>query len=180
MAGPAIATMLNVSLGMTINAPRHPHRCNPGDTVHRLHGSVAILTREGRLRIDVPLMGKVNIVRYIVNFNPRYRFTIFPVGCQLHDLRTVADAGYGVVTSHAFTDTGHAGNRRLVSINVAMLARDFVIRGMYCVTEFDWLNRTAIGKILAVYPCANKESDHEHHSEQGWFLSGPQRIENRD
>ena len=180
MAGPAIATMLYVSLGMTIDAPRHSHCRNTRNSIHRLHGSVAILTREGRLRIDVPLMRKVNIVRNIVNLNPRNRFTIFPVGDQFQDLRTFADTGYGVVTSHAFADAGYAGNRRLVGIHVAMLARNFVIRGVYCVTEFDWLNRTAIGEIFAVYPCANKESDHEHQSEQGWFLSGPKRIENRD
>ena len=178
MAGPAIATVLYISLGMTIDTPRHPHRCNPGNTIHCLHGTVTFLTRESRL--DVPLVRKVNKIRNVVNFNPRYRFTIFPVGDQFQDLRTFADTGYGVVTSHAFADAGYAGNRRLVGIHVAMLARNFVIRSVYRVTEFDWLDRTAIGEVFAVYPCANKESDHEHQSEQGWFLSGPKRIENRD
>jgi hypothetical protein len=51
---------------------------------------------------------------------------------------------------------------------------------MYCVTEFDWLNRTAIGEIFAVYPCAYKQSEHEHKPEQGWLLRGLERIENRD
>ena len=165
MTGPAIATVLYISLGMTIDTPRHPHRCNTRNSIHRLHGSVAILTRERRFRIDVPLVRKVNKIRNVVNLNPRNRFTIFPVGGQLQDLRTFADAGYGVVTSHAFADAGYAGNWRLVSINVAMLARNFVIRGVYSMTEFDWLDRTSIGEIFAVDPCADKESDHEHQSE---------------
>jgi len=126
------------------------------------------------------LMRKMNKVGNIVNFNPRYRFTIFPVGGQLQDLRTFADTGYRLVTSHAFTNAGYAGNRRLVGIDVAVLARNLVVRGMYCVAEFDWLNRTAIRKIFAVYPCAYKQSEHEHKPEQGWLLRGLERIENRD
>ena len=110
-------------------------------------------------------MREVNIVRNIVHFDPRYWFTIFPVGGQLQYLRTFADTGYRVVTSHAFADAGYAGNRRLVGIDVAMLARNFVVRGMYFVTEIDWLNRTAIGEIFAVYPSANKQADHDNHSE---------------
>ena len=160
MAGPAIAAMLYVSLRMTIDTPRHPHRGNTGNTIHCLNGTVTFLTRQSRL--DMAFMREVNIVRNIVNFDPRYWFTIFPVGGQLQYLRTVSDTGYRGVTSHAFADAGYAGNRRLVGIDVAMLARNFVVRGMYCVTEFDGLYRTAIGEILAVYPCASKESDHEH------------------
>ena len=160
MAGPAIAAMLYVSLRMTIDTPRHPHRGNTGNTIHFLNGTVTFLTRQSRL--DMAFMREVNIVRNIVNFDPRYWFTIFPVGGQLQYLRTVSDTGYRGVTSHAFADAGYAGNRRLVGIDVAMLARNFVVRGMYCVTEFDGLNRTAIGEILAVYPCASKKSDHKH------------------
>jgi len=115
-----------------------------------------------------------------VNLNPRYRFTFFPVGDQLQDLRVFADTGYRVVTSHAFANAGYAGNRRPVGIDVAVLARNLVVRGMDRVTEFDWLNRTAIGEIFAVYPCAYKQSEHEHKPEQGWLLPGPERIENRD
>jgi len=95
-------------------------------------------------RPDVPFMRKVNKVGKIVNFNPRYRFTIFPVGGQFQDLRPIADAAYRVVTSHALVDTGYARNRRLVGIDVAVLARNLVVRGMNRVTELDWLNRTAI------------------------------------
>ena len=115
-----------------------------------------------------------------MNLNPRYRFTFFPVGDQLQDLRAFADTGYRVVTSHAFANAGYAGNRRSVGIDVAVLARNLVVRGMDRVTEFDWLNRTAIGEIFAVYPCAYKQSEHEHKPEQGWLLPGPERIENRD
>ena len=92
MAGPAIATMLYISLSMTIDAPRHPHCRNTGDTVHRFHGTMTLLARDARL--DVALVRKVNVVRNIVHLNPRYRFLVFPVGGQLEDFRTVADAGY--------------------------------------------------------------------------------------
>ncbi len=163
---------------MTIDAPRHSHRCNTGNAVHRLHRTVTFLTREARL--DVPLMRKVNKVGNIVHFNPRYRFTIFPVGGQLQDLRTFADTGYRFVTSHAFANAGHAGDRRLVGIDVAVLARNLVVRGMYRVTELDGLNRAAIGEIFAVYPRAYKQSEHENEPEQGWLLRGPERIENRN
>ncbi len=146
--------MLYASLSMTIDAPRHPHRRNTGNTVHRLHGTVTFLTLEARL--DVPLMCKVNKVGNIVNFYPRYRFAIFPVGGQLQDVRSIADTGYGIVTSHAFANAGYAGNRRLVGIDMTVLARNLIVRGMYRVTECDWLNRTAIREIFAVYPCAYK------------------------
>jgi len=154
MARPAIEAMLYASLCMTIDAPWHPHRHNTGNTIHRLHGTVTFLTREARL--DVPLMCKVNKVGKVVNFYPRYWFTIFPVGGQLQNLRAIANTGYGLVTPHALANAGYAGNRCFVGIDVAVLARNLIVRGMYRVTEFDWLNRAAVRKILAVYPCADK------------------------
>ena len=156
VAGPAIPSMLYVSLRVAIDAPRHLHCCDTAYTVHRFHRSVTFLTLEAGKYMA--LMRKVNKVRKIMNFNPRYRFPVFPVGGQFQDLRTFANTGYGVVASHAFANAGYAGNRRLVGIDVTMLARNLVVRGMYHVTEFDWLNRTAIGKIFAVYPCAYKQS----------------------
>ena len=61
MAGPAIATMLYILLRMTIDAPRHPHRCNASNAVHCFHRTVAFLAREARL--DVALMCEVNKIR---------------------------------------------------------------------------------------------------------------------
>ncbi len=84
------------------------------------------------------------------------------------------------MAAHAFANAGHAGNRRLIGIDVAVLARNFVIRGMYLVTEFDGLNRAAIRKILAVYPCANKKPKHEHQPKQSWLFCRLQCIEYRD
>ncbi len=170
--------MLYASFSMTIDAPRHPHCRNTGNAVHRLHGTVAFLTREARL--DVPLMCKVNKVGKIVNFYPRYRLTIFPVGGQLQNLRTLAHAGYGFVTSHAFTNAGNTGDRCLVGIDMTVLARNLIVRGMYRVTEFDWLNRTAIGEIFALYPSTEEQTRHQHKHEQGWLFRGRERIENRD
>jgi hypothetical protein len=48
------------------------------------------------------------------------------------------------------------------------------------VTEFDWLNRTAVRKIFAVHPCAYQQSEHRHKPEQGWLPRGPERIQDRD
>ena len=47
----------------------------------------------------------------------------------------------------------------IVSNQISGLA--FIVRGMNGVTELDRLDRTAIGKIFAVNPCANKQSDDE-------------------
>jgi len=142
MAGPAIATVLYIFLRMTIDAPRHPHRRNTGNAVHCFHRAMTFLTREARF--DVSLVCEVNKVGYVVNLNPRNRFSLFPVGGQLQDLRTFADAGHRIVTSHAFANAGYAGNRRLVGIDMTMLTRNLIIRGMYRVTEFDGLNRASI------------------------------------
>ncbi len=178
MASPAIATMFYVSLRVTIDAPRHPHRRNARNPVHRLHGTVTFLTCEARP--DVPLVCEVHEIGNIVHFYPRYRFTIFPVCGQLQDLRSFADAGYEIVTADTFTNAGDAGNRRLVRIDVAVLTRNLVVGGMYLVTEFDGLKRTAVRKIFAVHPCAYEQSDHHHKPKQGWLFRGCKRIEHRD
>ena len=168
MAGQAITTMLDIFLRMAIDTPRHSHRGNTGNSIHCLDGTVAFLT--GDARLHVALVRKVNIVRKIVHFNPRYGFTIFPVSNQLQDLRAFADTGYKVMTSHAFADTGYARNRRPVGIDVAMLTRNFVVRSMHCVAEFDGLNRTAIGEIFAMYPCAkNSPTTSTSPSNAGFF-----------
>ncbi len=178
MASPAIAAILDLPLRVTIDAPRHPHCRNTGDTVHRLDRTVTFLACEPRL--DVPLMCEVNKIGNIVHLDPRYRLAIFPKGCQLQDFRSVADGGDKVVTSHAFADTGDAGNGRLVGIDMTMLARNLVVRRMHRVTEFDWLDRTTVRKIFAVHPCTEEQSDHDHKPKQGWLFRGPERIENRD
>ncbi len=92
MAGPAIAAMFHVSFRVAIDAPGHPQCCNTGNAVHCLHRTMTFLAREARL--DVALVCEVNIVRNIVNFYPRYWFLVFPVGGQLEDFGTVANAGY--------------------------------------------------------------------------------------
>ena len=52
---------------------------------------MTLLTLE--VRLNVPLMRKVNKIGYIVYLDPRYRFTIFPECHQFQDLRLVTDAG---------------------------------------------------------------------------------------
>ena len=142
MASPAIATIFYVFFRVAIDAPRHSHGRNTRNTVHRFHRTVTFLAREPCL--DVPLMGKVNKIWKIVHFDPRNRLTILPEGGELQNLRTLADAGYRFVTSHTFADAGDAGNRRPVRIDVTVLARNLVVRCVHHVTEFDWLNRTAV------------------------------------
>ncbi len=178
MAGPAIATMLHFSLRMTIDAPRHAHSRNPSDAIHRLHRTVTFLALEACL--DVALVCKVHVVRNVVNFNPRYRLLIFPVSGQLEDLRVVADTGYRFMAAHAFANAGYAGNRRLIGIDMTVLARNFVDRGVCRVTELYGLNGAAIGEIFAVYPRANKKTKHEHQPKQSWLFCRLQRIRYRD
>ncbi len=178
MAGQAIATMLNASLRMTIHAPGHLHRRNASNPVHCLYRAMTLLAFEARL--DMSLMRKVNKVGKVVNFDPRNWFAIFPVGDELLNLIAVADARDRFVTSHTFANAGNAGDGRLVCVDVAVLTRNLVVRGVYRVAEFDRLNRTAVRKIFAVYPCAYEQSDHHHQPDQGWLLRGPKRIEHRD
>ena len=159
MARPAIAAMLYFSLRMTIDAPWHLHWCDTGDAIHGFNGTVTFLAREAGL--DMPFVREVNKVGNIVYFDPRYRLAIFPVGGQLHNFRTFANAGHRVVTPHAFADARHAGDRCSVGINMAVLARNLIVRGMYRMAERDRLNRAAIGEKLAVYPCACKQSEHK-------------------
>ncbi len=178
MAGPAITAIFHVSLRVTIDAPWHPHRRNSRDPVHGLHRPVTFLTLEPRL--DVPFVRKVNEIGNVVHLDPRYRFTLFPVGCELQYLRTFANTGHELVTAHAFADAGDTGNGAPVGINVAMLTRDRIVSGMYLVTEFDWLDRTAVRKIFSVHPCAYEQTDHDNKRKQSRLLCRFQRIENGD
>ena len=159
MARPAIAAVLHFSFRMTIDAPWHFHRCNARYSVHCFDRTMTFLTRETGLYM--PLVREVNKVGDVVYLYPRYRLTIFPVGGQLHDLGTLADAGQRVVTAHAFADAWYAGDGRPVGVDMATLARNLVVRGMNCVAEFDRLDGTAIGEKFAVYPCARKKSEHK-------------------
>ncbi len=175
MARPAIAAVLHFSFRMTIDAPWHFHRCNARYAVHCFDRTMTFLALETGLYMT--LVREVNEVRDVVYLYPRYRLTIFPVGGQLEDLRTIANTGHRIVTSHAFADAGDAGNRRPICIDVTVLARNLVVRCMHCVTEFDGLDRTAVRKIFAVHPCAYEQSDHKHETEQGRLLCGSKRIE---
>ncbi len=151
--------MFHFSLRMAIDTPGHSHRCNSGNPIHRLDRTVAFLA--GEARFYVSLVREVHEVGDIVHLDPGDRLTIFPIRGQFHDLRTFPHARYGLVTSHALADARHTGNGRFVRIDVAVLARNLIVRGMYRMAERDRLNRTAIGEKLAVYPCACKQSEHK-------------------
>ena len=170
--------MLYVSFRMAIDAPRHSHRCNTGNSVHRFHGSVTFLACEAGFYVS--FMRKVNKVGNVVHLDPRNRLTVLPVRGELQNFRSITNARHGLMAPHAFANAGNAGRRRPVGIYVTVQARNFVVRGMHRMTEFNWLNRTAVRKIFAVYPCAYEQSDHHHQPHKGWLLRGPERIENRD
>ena len=170
--------MFHVSLRMATDTPGHSHRCNTGNTVHRLDGTVALLA--GEACFYVSLVRKVNEIRDVVHLDPGNRLTIFPVRHQLHYLRTLSYARHGIVATHALADTRHTGYRRPVRVDVAVLARNLIVRCMHRVAEFDWLDRRTIREILAVHPYAYQQSKHRHHPEQHELLCGPERIENRD
>lgn len=163
---------------MAIDTPGHFQCHNTGNAVHCLYRAMTFLTLE--VRLDVPLMRKVNKIGHIVHFDPRYRFTIFPVGVQLDDFRLLAHVGQGLMATYALANAGDAGDWCRVRIDVAVLARNLIVRCMHLVTEFDWLDRAAIRKIFAVHPCADQQSEHCHEPEQGWLPRGPKRIENGD
>ena len=82
--------MLYFSFCMTIDAPRHPHRLNTGNTVHRFHRSMTFLAFD--VGLDVPFMRKVNKVRNIMHFDPRNGFTVLPVSSEFQNFRSIKDA----------------------------------------------------------------------------------------
>jgi len=157
--------MLYVFCRMAIDAPGHFQRSDPRYTVHGLDGSVAFLTFDASLY--VPLVCEVNEIGDIVHFNPRYRFTIFPIRVQLEDFRLLSHVGQSLVATHALADAGDAGNRRRGSIDMTVLARDLVIRYMHGVAEFDRLDRRAVRIVFAVHPYACQQPKHRHEREQG-------------
>jgi len=170
--------MFHVSLLMAIDTPGHSHRCNTGNTVHRLDGTVAFLA--GDACSYVSLVRKVNEIRDVVHLDPGNRLTIVPVRHQLRYLRTLSYARHGTVTTHALADTRHAGYRRLVRVDVAVLARNLIVRCMHRVAEFDWLDRRTIREILAVHKYAYQKSKRRHHPEKKILFRGPERIGNGD
>jgi len=178
MTSPAIAAMFYVFLSVAVDAPRHPHRSNSANPIHCLDGSLAFLALD--VCLYVPFVCEVDEIGDVVHFDPGDRLTIFPVRHELDDFRLLSRIWQGPVTSHALADTGYTCGRRLVCVHVAVLTRNFIIRCMHCMTEFDWLNRGSIREIFAVHPYACQQSKHRHQPEQDWFLRGPERIENRD
>jgi hypothetical protein len=160
MTSPTITAIFYVSLSVAIDTPRHFHRCNTGNTVHCFYGTMTFLTFQPCL--DVPLMREVNKIGNIVHFNPRYGFTIFPVGYQLQNIRPFSNAGYKFVTSNTFAHAGDTSDRRPVRIVMTALARNLIVRRMHFVTKIDWLNRAAIRIIFAVNPYAHQQSKYYH------------------
>ena len=124
MARQAIATMLYVPFCMAIDTPRHSHRGNSGNSIHRFDRAVAFLTLDGRLRHNVPLVREVYVIGKVVNLDPGNRLAIFPVCRKFQNFRTLADTGKRIVTSHAFGNAGYAGYGGLVSVDVTVLARN--------------------------------------------------------
>ena len=178
MASPAVTAMFHVSFRVAVDTPGHSHRCNTGNTVHRFDRTVAFLA--GEARFDMSLVCEVNEVGDVVHFYPGDGLTILPVSGQLQDLRAFAYGRYELVTTHALANARDAGNGRLVRIDVAVLARNLVVRCMHFVTEFNWLDRRPIREIFAVHPHAYQQSKQRHNPEQDMLLRGPERIENRD
>lgn len=89
MTSPAIAAMFYVSFSVATHTPGHLHRCNAGNTIHGLHGTVTFLTLDALL--NVPFMRKVNKIGHVVNLDPGNGLTLLPIGCQLKNFRLFAD-----------------------------------------------------------------------------------------
>ena len=142
MACPAIASMFHISFRVTVYTPLHPHRGNPGDSIHGFYRAVAFLTFQSRF--NMPLVREVNEIRQIVYLDPWNGLTIFPVADKLQYFRPFADTRYRFVAPHALANAGNASNGCFVRVDVAVLARYLVIGCMYCVTEFDGLDGTSI------------------------------------
>jgi hypothetical protein len=68
---------------MTAKAPPHRQRCGLDGRIHSCHVAVARLTRD--TGEHVTLVREPNVIRQIVDAEPRNWFLVFPVLEQLYD-----------------------------------------------------------------------------------------------
>ena len=95
---------------MTVDAPAHVERVCLRDLLHVLDVAVTCLTRYSG--VDVAHVGKVHVLRELVDSDPRYRLLPGPEAGELLYLGLGrSDNG---MASHAGTDRGETGIGRFV------------------------------------------------------------------
>src|SRR5215211_1131620 len=105
---------------VTIHAPSHVERVLLVDLLHVLHLAMTGLARDAR--IDVTHVREVDVLRQLVNANPRHRLLVVPERGELFNLRFVS--ADDCVTSHAGSNRGRPWIRRFVRSVVAVQAVD--------------------------------------------------------
>ncbi len=135
MTGDAVDGSVVLRFSVTINAPAHVEGVGYFYFVH----SVDLTMTFGAIHaaLNMRCMAELHVVRKVMNFDPFYRSTFFPVTGQLLNLRA---AGRRLtVTIHASIDTGHRGVGSFTGADVAITAGDFVNPGVQLVTKCEGL-----------------------------------------
>jgi len=90
-------------------------------------------------------VGEIDMVRNVVDPDPRDWLLFIPVIHQLFDFRGVL--GNEQMAGSTVRHSGYAGDRRFWSRAVTVKARDTVVAGMHLMTEGERLDRRTLPKI---------------------------------
>jgi hypothetical protein len=122
---------------VTLEAKAHLKR-DPPEPVHGLHSPVAFLAVD--LFFDVPFMIEKNMLRQIIDFNPRGRCPVIEIFMLFPDFRMIGNDIF--MTVKAFLYGWNTGKGRTTHIGMTESALDVLHAGMDPVTEGDRLCRT--------------------------------------
>ncbi len=161
---------------MAFDTPGHSQWLLPRDSVHGFYRPMTLLALQ--IRLDMPFMREMHKIRHVIHLDPWNRLLISVILGDLYDLGRVGGNRY--VTAHAFFDRGYARRWRPGGINMAVLARNFVIPGMNFMTEFDRLHRTGVIIIGAIYPDSRDKTGQTDKNNQGRFLKMLDSLQNRN
>ena len=161
---------------VTIPAPTHFQRGDPGDSGHGGHVAMAFHTIN--FSLDVTFVREINEVGQVVNLDPRYGLFVDPVAHQEPDLWPFCrDA---LVTADALADRGYPGRCGDARLGVAIHARNLVVARVDPVTEIDWLFRCGPGEQSCVRPITEHQPDDTDTEHQPYRPEHSQRRNDRN
>lgn len=129
-----------VSFFMATETPTHDQALGLPDPRHIGNITMAFLALNASP--DMPLVRKINVIREVVDLDPRDRFLTVPIALNLLYFRTIR--AYGRVTAQAPLDARDPRHFGLSSVNMTKGAKDRIVAGMYLVTEINRLFRGGI------------------------------------
>ena len=126
MAGQAVEPELYLVLLVAGQTQTHLRRRHAGNDLHRFDRPMTSLAFHTGL--DVTFMRKVDKVGQVVNSDPRYGLTVYPVVHQEPDLWPLRRDE--LVTADALADGRHPGRCGAARLSVAIQARNFEVAGV--------------------------------------------------